>query len=341
MEFTYLLGVDMSRDWFHVCLMDKNFNVVYEGQVVNRTDQIFEFISTLLKEQHIADINRVFMCMEHTGLYIQNLVRAWSLKGGRLAVISATKISNRLAGPQGWIEKADYLDARRIAEHGIRFSDKLACFKMKSPALELLRRLQRQRKRLLTVLHQLEVPLAESKGFDSTAIVDQVQLNQADSVQTLKEDLKKVDKLLKETIKQDPYLYRIFKLMSSVEGIGPITSIEVLIATEGFTKFTPAQAKKFSRYAGVVPMEHTSGSSIRKRSRTTKRANGRLKSLLTMGALSLTNTPGELGAYYRRKILEGKQHLSVINAMRNKLILRIFAVVRNDTVYVPNFEYVQ
>jgi transposase len=336
-----MLGVDMSKDWFHACLMDKSFNMVYEGQVVNQTDQIFEFISTLLKEQHIADINRVFMCMEHTGLYIQNLVRAWSLKGGRLAVISATKISNRLAGSQGWVEKADNLDARRIAEHGIRFADKLACFEMKSPALQLLRRLQRQRKRLLTALHLLEVPVNESKAFDSIAMVDPIQLNQASSVQSLKADLKKVDTQLEETVKEDPYLHRIFKLMSSVEGIGPITSTEVLIATEGFTKFTPAQAKKFSRYAGVVPMEHTSGSSIRKRSRTTKRANGRLKSLLTMGALSLTNTPGELGAYYRRKILEGKQHLSVINAMRNKLILRIFAVVRNDTIYVPNFKYVQ
>ena len=55
-----------------------------------------------------------------------------------------------------------------------------------------------------------------------------------------------------------------------------------------------------------------------------------------MGATSLIGTPSDLGRFYTRKILEGKQHFSVINAMRNKLILRIFAVVRNQIMYDKN-----
>ena len=48
-----------------------------------------------------------------------------------------------------------------------------------------------------------------------------------------------------------------------------------------------------------------------------------------MDALALTKSKGEIGQYYRKKKEEGKPNLSVINAMRNKMILRIFAVVRN------------
>lgn len=341
MEFTYVLGVDISKDWFHVCLMDKQFGIICEQQVVNRTDDIMVFISELLEEHRIAEISSVFMCMEHTGLYIQNLIRSWMSKGGRLAVIPANKITERLAGAQGWVGKTDFLDARRIAEYGLRFSDKLECYKLKSHTVELLQRLQRQRVRLLTALNMLKVPVAESENFDSARIVDQIQQNQAGSVEALEEDLSKIDKLLKSTIEADPYLNRIFDQITSVAGVGPITATEIIVATEGFTKFSPDQPKKFSRYSGVIPIEHNSGKSIRKRPSNTKKANNNVKSLLTMGAMSLTKTKGELGQYYQRKRLEGKHHLSVINAMRNKLILRIFAVVRNDSMYIPDFEYVR
>ncbi len=55
-----------------------------------------------------------------------------------------------------------------------------------------------------------------------------------------------------------------------------------------------------------------------------------------MGATSLIGTKSELAIYYNRKIKEGKAHFSVINAIRNKMILRIFAVVRNQTTYQKN-----
>ena len=42
---------------------------------------------------------------------------------------------------------------------------------------------------------------------------------------------------------------------------------------------------------------------------------------------------GDLKAYYERKIAAGKNKMSVINAMRNKLILRVFACMRNNRVY--------
>ncbi len=341
MEFSYVLGVDISKCWFHVCLMNSEFKIICEQQVVNRSDQIMEFISELLRQHDIDGISSIFMCMEHTGLYIRNLVSCWMIKGGQLAVIPPNKISDGLTGPQGWLEKTDFLDARRVAEYGIRFSDKLKCYQLKNYSLEMLQRLQRQRSRLLNAINLLQVPVNESKDFDSANIVEQIEKNQAHSVAALEKDLEQIDKLLQKTIKKDPYLNRIYQLITSVQGVGPITAFEIIIATEGFIKFSPEQAKKFARYSGVIPMKYHSGSSVRKRPSITKRANSRLKPLLTMGALSLLGGKNEIYEYYQRKILEGKPHLSVMNAIRNKLILRIFAVVRNDTTYVPDFEFVR
>lgn len=41
--------------------------------------------------------------------------------------------------------------------------------------------------------------------------------------------------------------------------------------------------------------------------------------------------------YYERKIQEGKHVMSVLNAVRNKLILRIFALVKKNQKYDKNY----
>ncbi|TQD40399.1 IS110 family transposase, partial [Haloflavibacter putidus] len=38
--------------------------------------------------------------------------------------------------------------------------------------------------------------------------------------------------------------------------------------------------------------------------------------------------------YYNRKVKDGKHHMSVINAVANKLVLRIFAVAKREEPFV-------
>jgi hypothetical protein len=89
----------------------------------------------------------------------------------------------------------------------------------------------------------------------------------------------------------------------------------------------------------VVPFEHTSGTSVRGRNRVSHIANKSMKSLLHLAALSTLNTPGEIQDYYNRKITEGKNKMSIINAIRNKLILRIFACIKQNREYENNYCY--
>jgi transposase len=58
-----------------------------------------------------------------------------------------------------------------------------------------------------------------------------------------------------------------------------------------------------------------------------------LKRLLHMAALSAIHCPGELMEYYQRKVGEGKNKMSVLNAVRNKLISRVYACVSQDRDY--------
>lgn len=336
MAFKYILGVDMSKNWFNYCLMDREFNIVKEAQIDNRADDILAFLSDLLALAEVDKITDVFLCMEHTGIYVKPLVKCWVSKGGELSLIHATKISEGLTGKFNFEDKDDAKDARRIAEYGIRFHDKLKVWQVKNASLDLLQALQRQRDRFIQLIQILEKPVNECKGFDTKEIYDTMAEIQASSLTALKKDLKQLEKRIEKLIGVDAYLDQLFKLITSVEGIGPVTAREIMIATGGFTDFLPTQAKAFARYTGVVPYKKQSGKSVRKKERIGKRSHRKLKSLLTMGALSLLGTKSEMNTYYRRKIAEGKHHFCVLNAIKNKMILRIFAVVRNQVMYDKN-----
>ena len=48
----------------------------------------------------------------------------------------------------------------------------------------------------------------------------------------------------------------------------------------------------------------------------------------------------EMRVFYQRKLSEGKNKMSVINAVRNKLISRVFACVSQEHVYEKNYKHV-
>ena len=180
------------------------------------------------------------------------------------------------------------------------------------------------------------MPVGESSEFESAAISEQVSNNQSAAVRALKDDLEGVEGQLEKLVSMDNELKHLFRLITSVEGVGPVTAREIIIATAAFTKFTPEQAKMFARYCGLTPLRKWSGKSVRKPDKTSKKANMKMKGLLTMGAQCLIHRDTELGCYYRRKMADGKKHLVVINAMRNKIVHRVFAVVRNQDMYKKN-----
>ena len=58
-----------------------------------------------------------------------------------------------------------------------------------------------------------------------------------------------------------------------------------------------------------------------------------------MSALAAIVYNEELKNYYERKVKEGKNKMSIINAVRNKLIHRIFACVKQNREYQKNYSY--
>ena len=58
-----------------------------------------------------------------------------------------------------------------------------------------------------------------------------------------------------------------------------------------------------------------------------------LKSVLQMAAMRAVRMQNDLRIYYLRKVEEGKNKMSVLNAVRNKLIHIAMALIKNQTNY--------
>jgi transposase len=87
----------------------------------------------------------------------------------------------------------------------------------------------------------------------------------------------------------------------------------------------------------VVPFEHSSGISIKGKSRVHKMANKELKRLLFLCANSAVLYYPEFKDYYNRRMEEGKDYLTVINAIKNKILLRVVSVVNNQKKYETRY----
>ena len=59
-----------------------------------------------------------------------------------------------------------------------------------------------------------------------------------------------------------------------------------------------------------------------------------MKSLLNMAAFTAIQFDPELKMYYLNRVEKGKSKMSTINIVRNKIVHRVFAVVKRGTPYV-------
>ena len=114
-----------------------------------------------------------------------------------------------------------------------------------------------------------------------------------------------------------------------------ITAVNLITTTNEFLSIT--EAKKYACYSGVAPFEHSSGSSVRGKTKVSHMANKKTKTLLHLAALSAIQVKGEIKEYYKRKVEQGKNKMSVLNAVRNKIIQRVFACVKKDRFFEKNY----
>jgi transposase len=330
MEFTYFIGCDVSKNELDFAVMQGK-KLLFHKEVLNDPTAITSFFKDLKKLPDFGLDIAVF-CMEHTGIYTNHLLAYLHKRKAKCCLEAATHIKNSLGNIRG---KNDKVDAIRIAEYAYKNREELRLWQPKREVIQKLASLSSTRRRLLEAQTQLKTPLKESNDFVSKSIVNQSQKLCQRTLNSIQADLKKIENTIKEVIDTDEQLKRLFGIITSVNGVGTVTATQILITTNEFKDIK--DPKKFACYAGVAPFTKESGL-FKGKAKVSHMANKTVKTLLHMSALTAIVYNPDMKAYYERKVNEERKNkMLVINAVRNKLILHIFACVSQNRKYEKNY----
>lgn len=225
-------------------------------------------------------------------------------------------------------DKADALD---IAFYAITHLHKLKLCTIAEDSIMRLQLLYSEREKVMKAIHILQSSSEVTNFLPKEVIKGVIAINKK-AIVNLKISLKEIEKAIMLLVKANEQINNCFKLATSVPGVGTQSAIYLIIKTRCFTKFK--NWRKLACYAGIAPFEYSSGSSIKGRTKLSHMADKRMKSLLNMAALSAKRIDREIGDYYDRKVKEGKNKMLVMNAVRCKILSRIFAVIERKTPFV-------
>ena len=109
----------------------------------------------------------------------------------------------------------------------------------------------------------------------------------------------------------------------------------LIVYTQGF-KNTHSHRQLIS-FAGLSPTQYSSGSSIQGKPRIYKRGGKSLRDVLYMCSMNAIKTNPACKALYERLRAKGKTGKQGLIAVCNKLLKQVFAVVKNNSLYQPNY----
>lgn len=330
MQFKYFIGIDVSKKTLDLSLV-KDTVVVSHVQLSNNPKSIKTGIKTWFNANQINYQESLF-CMEDTGVYNYPVLEWLSSQKAFIWVQSAIEIKKSMGVVRG---KNDKIDAARIALYAMRNKDKLRLWEAPKAELKKLARLLALRDKLVKTKKQLSLA-TDLDGFIEKDLVKELKAEVNPVIKEMDKRISALDKKMKDIINSDEELKRIYIQSTSVPGVGPITAFTLIVKTGEFKRIT--DPKKLACYCGVVPFEHSSGTSIRTKARVSHMADKDLKTLLHLVACCAMQHDEHLRNYYQRKLLEGKPKLLVINAIRNKIIHRVYACVMQNRNFQKTFD---
>ena len=317
--FTQFCGIDVSKDTLDFCLSRPQASTGLEYK------QIPNEMSAIEKAFAGEGFDGTLFILEHTGNYSSKLLCQLSAMKHDVSVVSPLQ-SKDFMSAQGITNKNDKQAARSLAAMGQAMQLRL----YKAPSedmmqrkqnLAALRALEKQQRMLKNQLHALEQLPFKSAASQSalTAVLAEVEAQ----LEPLRESVSEVSK--------SPGFAEAKSLATSVVGIGDKTAEAVLLVTDGLQGFD--NCDQVSKFLGLTPLSHRSGTSVRKKGGITKYGSGEVRGLLYMCTNSAIRYNLACKELYQRLRKGGKPHKVAAVAVMHKLIKQLFACVKAKTMF--------
>lgn len=324
MEVPQIIGADISKK-----TIDFACSVTQKNLRISNDEQGFKAFSNWISEQGI-DPSRLRVVMEHTGAYSYRFEQFLHSKSLPFVKSSALAIKRSLGLIRG---KTDKQDAKRIARYGMEKADQLVPAQPIAQGLQRLQMLYSIRERFVRDRASMKTAVNEMQQSYGLKDTDSIVVSHREMIKSFDQQIENYEAQIADIVKADKSMDQNYRLVQSIKGVGKVLALATIVKTQNFTRFT--DARKFACFCGTAPFENTSGTRIKGRTRVSHLADKGMKTLLDLAAKSAIQFDPELKQYYSRRTAAGKPKMSTINVVRNKLLYRIFAVVKRQTPFEP------
>lgn len=327
-QFLYSVGIDVSKETFDVVVLNfLDMEKLFSESFKNNKKGAKSLLSWL--SQHKVELGESLFCMEATGRHSEKIADFLCEQNLATWVGHPGKMSKILSSYRG---KSDRLDALKIAQYAIRYVDEYRAYLPLSLSLKKIRDLCTLRRLLKKTQSQTGNLLGALKNGDTTGDMNELANLLTPTQEAKKEAIIHIEKKIKEILKADSRLWKIYQLIISVKGVGLVTASYLLVVTRGFTRFKTV--KELACFCSIAPFVYESGTSVKKRTRIHHAGDKKLKTLLHMCALNAIRFDPGIKAFHERRLAKGKHKMSELNVVRNKVLTRIWSCVIREQKYV-------
>jgi len=178
------------------------------------------------------------------------------------------------------------------------------------------------------LINYAKTTIGIKEGLDGLVMDIQHALVQLEMIDSLIEEL---EREMEITLQRIPYSRKLL----SIKGLGIVTVAGLIGEIGDFTKFTTQS--EIAKLAGLDLYEVSSGKRQGQR-RISKRGRSLLRKILYYAAMQTIRKNGILYDYYQRLIGRGMKSIMALVAVSRKLLRIIFAIVRDDSEFIMNYE---
>ena len=317
-----IIGIDVSKDKLDIFCRDSNEHFIVENSMegLDRLTQFFD----AHKYQH----QDIWIAFEQTGIYHKTLEAYCTARFYTYFALNALELKRSLGLVRG---KNDKVDSIRIAQYTHEKRETLLPSEKNHPIIDALKDYMSLRDLLVADRGKYLARMGEQIKVSKLEKTDIRIASQQEIIDALSAQIEKVEQKIKDLIAENSQIADNFELVTSIVGVGLVVATQILIDTNNFQKFD--DPRKFACYCGIAPFGHSSGK-YQGKTKISHLGKKKLKALLDLSARVAIQFDMELQSYYEKKLTEGKHKKSIRNVVRNKIVQRIFAVVRKKSTFI-------
>jgi len=315
------IGIDVSKSSLQVYieLKDENINILNNKKSIGS-------LYNKLKKYYKNDYKNLVFIFEPTGSY-SSLLKHFCANNNILCYIVNPRQSYNFAKALDNRSKSDIIDCKMLYEFKVMINTKDIVIPVINHIQESIGEYlsyykisQKQRNALSNHLEAIT-----SKNGNKIIITELKK-----DIKKLKDKENNIIKKLLLLISKDDILLNKFNNIKTIKGIGDISAIALIHL---FITYPQANKQQITALSGLDSIEQTSGSSINKKSRISKRGSSIYRSLLFMPVLSAIRSNPYITVFYDRLKANGKHSTLAQIAVMKKLILIAHSLYKNDTIF--------